>query len=155
MNRAREFTLLRTLLDVAQTLCFACGQIAIAQPIQLHPDNPHYFQFQDKPTLLVTGGEHYGAVINADFDYETSLKAMAEQGMNYTRIFVGAYVEVPGSFGIKHNTLAPAHGRFISPLDMKTIRLSRIESTSGDTPTQVAVVADQSLLALRILSQSE
>jgi|GEM_PF-2540475 len=31
-----------------------------AQPISLHPDNPHYFLFQGKPTVLITSAEHYG-----------------------------------------------------------------------------------------------
>ena len=35
---------------------------------RLHPDNPHYFEWQGKPTVLVTSGEHYGAVLNLDFD---------------------------------------------------------------------------------------
>lgn len=30
-------------------------------PIALHPDNPRYFLWRDKPTILVTSGEHYGA----------------------------------------------------------------------------------------------
>ena len=39
------------------------------QPIQLHPENPHYFLWRGQPTVLITSGEHYGAVLNADFDY--------------------------------------------------------------------------------------
>jgi hypothetical protein len=35
--------------------------------------------------------------------------------MNYTRIFVGSYAEVPESFGIQNNSLAPAVGSFIAP----------------------------------------
>ena len=38
------------------------------KPISLHPDNPHYFLFRGKPTVLITSGEHYGAVLNLDFD---------------------------------------------------------------------------------------
>ncbi len=38
-------------------------------PLQLHPDNPHYFLWRGQPTVLITSGEHYGAVLNADFDY--------------------------------------------------------------------------------------
>ena len=29
-------------------------------PLALHPENPHYFLFRGKPTVLVTSGEHYG-----------------------------------------------------------------------------------------------
>jgi hypothetical protein len=38
-------------------------------PIRLHPDNPRYFLWRGKPTVLITSGEHYGAVMNLDFDY--------------------------------------------------------------------------------------
>ena len=37
-------------------------------PLQLHPENPRYFLFRGKPTFLITSGEHYGAVLNLDFD---------------------------------------------------------------------------------------
>ena len=86
-----------------------------AQPISLHPQNPHYFQYKGKPTVLVTSAEHYGAVLNADFDFEKYLQTMYEEGMNYTRIFTGSYVEIPGSFNIENNTLAPAVGSFLTP----------------------------------------
>ncbi len=86
-----------------------------SQPISLHPENLHYFIFKGEPTLLITSAEHYGAVLNLDFDYKKYLKTLSEEGMNYTRIFVGSYVEVPGSFGIQNNTLSPAVGRFLAP----------------------------------------
>ena len=85
------------------------------QPFSLHPDNPHYFLFRDRPTVLVTSAEHYGAVLNADFDYVRYLEALAAAGLNHTRTFVGAYCEPQGAFGIERNTLAPAPGRFVSP----------------------------------------
>ena len=40
---------------------------------------------------------------------------MHDEGMNYTRIFTGSYVEIPGSFGIENNTLAPAVGSYLTP----------------------------------------
>ena len=86
-----------------------------AQPIRLHPDNPHYFQYKGEPKVLVTSAEHYGAVLNRDFDYKTYLKTLHQDGMNYTRIFTGSYVERPGAFGIENNTLAPAAGSFLAP----------------------------------------
>jgi hypothetical protein len=85
-------------------------------PIRPHPANPHYFLFRDKPTVLITSGEHYGAVLNADVDYKKYLAAIDSDGLNYTRIFGGSYVEVPAkSFGILRNDLAPQPGRFIAP----------------------------------------
>jgi hypothetical protein len=89
---------------------------APAQPIRLHPRNPHYFLFRGKAVALVTSAEHYGSVMNADFDYHRYLATLAAEGMNYTRLFGGSYREVPAqSFGIKRNTLAPAPGRFVAP----------------------------------------
>jgi len=86
------------------------------EPIRLHPKNPHYFLFRGKATVLITSGEHYGSVLNADFDYKEYLATLAAEGMNFTRIFGGSYVEVPAkSFGIKRNTLAPLPGRFLAP----------------------------------------
>jgi hypothetical protein len=85
-------------------------------PIQLSPRNPHYFLFRGKTIALVTSGEHYGAVLNGDFDFRKYLATISGAGLNMTRLFGGSYVEVPGqSFGIKRNDLAPAPGRFIAP----------------------------------------
>jgi hypothetical protein len=96
-------------------LVVACSAAA-AQPIRLHPRNPHYFLYRGKTVALITSGEHYGAVMNADFDYRKYLAALAKDGLNYTRLFGGSYREVPEkSFGIKRNTLAPAPGRYVAP----------------------------------------
>ena len=87
-----------------------------AEPLRLHPANPHYFLFRGKPTVLIASGEHYGSVLNEEFDYRKYLAALAADGMNFTRIFGGSYVEVPAtSFGIKRNTLAPQPGRLVAP----------------------------------------
>jgi hypothetical protein len=84
-------------------------------PLALHPDNPHYFLFRGKPAVLVTSGEHYGAVLNLDFDYHKYLRTLEADGLNLTRTFTGAYVEPSGAFHIAENTLAPAKGRFLAP----------------------------------------
>ncbi len=89
---------------------------ATAQPIQLHPANPHYFLFRGKAIALVGSGEHYGAVMNLDFDYQRYLATLESAGLNYTRLFGGSYREMPGkSFGIARNDLAPAPGRYLAP----------------------------------------
>jgi hypothetical protein len=86
------------------------------EPIRLHPKNPHYFLFRGKAVALVTAGEHYGAVMNPDFYYHRYLSTLQADGLNYTRLFGGSYVEVPAkSFGILRNDLAPATGRFLAP----------------------------------------
>lgn len=84
-------------------------------PIALHPENPHYFLFRGEPTILVTSGEHYGAVLNLDFDFLPYLDELAARGFNQTRTFSGTYREVPGSFRIENNTLAPKPGRYQAP----------------------------------------
>jgi hypothetical protein len=104
---------MKRLLFVA--LLLATAAPAPAQPLALHPKNPHYFLFRGKPVILVTSGEHYGAVLNRDFDYKKYLDTLARDGLNNTRTFPGAYVEPPGAFKIEKNTLAPAPGRLLCP----------------------------------------
>jgi hypothetical protein len=103
------------LLALSALLFLSVAAHAAADPIRLHPDNPHYFLFRGKPTVLVTSGEHYGAVLNRDFDYAKYLDVLHADGLNNTRTFVGAYCEQPGAFKIAQNTLAPAEGRFLCP----------------------------------------
>ncbi len=86
-----------------------------AGPLCLHPDNPHYLLFRGRPTVIVTSGEHYGAVLNLDFDYVKYLNTLAKDGLNATRTWAGAYCEPASAFNIASNTLAPAAGRFICP----------------------------------------
>jgi hypothetical protein len=71
-----------------------------AAPLSLYPENPHYFLFRGKPEVIITSGEHYGAVLNLDFDYNQ---------------FTGVYFEPPGAFNISENSMAPANGRYIGP----------------------------------------
>jgi hypothetical protein len=108
-----RFGVLRTLLGafVAASSFAADAE----QPISLHLDNPHYFFFRNKPTVLVTSAEHYGAVLNRDFDFEKYLATLHADGLNLTRTFSGAYCEPVGAFKIAGNTLAPAKDRFICP----------------------------------------
>jgi hypothetical protein len=91
------------------------GALAAAPALRLHPENPHYFEFRGKPAVIVTSGEHYGAVLNLDFDFARYLETLERDGLNGTRTFAGAYCEAPGAFNIANNTLAPKAGRFICP----------------------------------------
>ncbi len=100
------------LVAFASTLTAAADE---PRPLTLHPDNPHYFLFHQQPTLLITSAEHYGAVLNLDFDYTKYLDTLAADGLNFTRIFSGAYVEHATAFNIAKNTLAPSGCRFIAP----------------------------------------
>ena len=44
---------------------------------EIHTDNPRYFLFRGEPTVLITSAEHYGAVLNADFDCVKYLDMLA------------------------------------------------------------------------------
>ena len=97
---------------------FSLAPLALSQndTLQLHPENPHYFLWRGKPTVLITSAEHYGAVLNLDFNYVKYLETLAADKLNLTRTFTGgAYYEPLGSFNIAQNTLAPPPDRFISP----------------------------------------
>jgi hypothetical protein len=85
----------RTLAVVlaAAVVSFSAPALTSAQPIRLHPANPHYFLYRGRATFLVTSGEHYGAVLNPDFDQRTYLRTLARDGLNYTRLFTGSYFE--------------------------------------------------------------
>jgi hypothetical protein len=101
---------------VLAALPFTVAAQQNSDPIRLDPKNPHYYLFHGKATVLVTSGEHYGSVINADFNFHKYLAALGADGLNYTRLFGGSYVEVPQkSFGIQRNTIAPASGRLVLP----------------------------------------
>src|SRR6058998_1349154 len=104
----------------ALSVLLLTGVVALAaaennKRLQLHPRNPHYFLFRGKPTVLITSGEHYGAVLNLDFNFVEYLAALKGDRLNLTRTFSGAYVEPVGTFNIASNTLAPLTGRFICP----------------------------------------
>ncbi len=94
-------------------LAIVCSQAAA--PLSLNPENPHYFLYHEKPLILITSGEHYGAVLNLDFNYKTYLGELAANHLNLTRTWTGVYMEAPGNFNIAQNTLAPLSGRLICP----------------------------------------
>ena len=104
-----------TLLVLSVFLLSGCSSPELPKPLSIHPQNPHYFLFRDKPAVLIGSTEHYGALMNLDFDYVKYFDELADCGLNITRTFTGIYVEPAGAFGIKKNTMAPAPGRFIAP----------------------------------------
>lgn len=118
MNTPRpKSTILNQALLIAGWFASFIGGLATcdAQPIRLHPANPRWFEWRGKAAVLITSAEHYGAVLNTDFDYRKYLETLERDGMNYTRLFAGSYVEPQGAFGITRNTLAPAPGKFLGP----------------------------------------
>ncbi len=82
--------------------------------IKKHPDNPHYFIYKGKPVVLITTDQHYGAVVNLDFDYIPFLDRLQEFGMNLTRIYPGGYIEMKDQY-TKGNPLGPAPDRYLLP----------------------------------------
>ncbi|HTD68292.1 MAG TPA: cellulase family glycosylhydrolase [Candidatus Limnocylindria bacterium] len=101
--------------SAAILFAFVAVASAARAPIALHPQNPHYFLWRGQPTVLITSAEHYGAVLNLDFDYAPYLKELQARKLNNTRLWSGAYVEPTGAFNIASNSLAPDAGRFICP----------------------------------------
>ena len=99
--------------------CWLLVRLAVnsagAEPVKLHPENGHYFLFRDQPVVLVGSSEHYGVLINLDFDYIRYLDETRACGLNLVRVFAGTYRETTGSFNITDNTLAPAPGRSVVP----------------------------------------
>lgn len=83
-------------------------------PISVHHKNPHYFEYNGKPLVLITTDQHYGAVINLDFDYIPFLDRLHEYEMNLTRIYPGGYVEMKDQY-TRGNPLGPAPDRYILP----------------------------------------
>jgi hypothetical protein len=99
-------------------LAFFIPQNVQAQnTLRLFPANHHYLTYQNKPIVLITSAEHYGELINLDFDYVKYLDALHKEGMNNTRVFSGAYVERKDDIKFMHyaNSLAPKPGRLITP----------------------------------------
>ncbi|HEX5483298.1 MAG TPA: hypothetical protein VFZ08_11805 [Terriglobia bacterium] len=102
----------KIMLAAVLVLAF-CGANC-AQPITLCPSSHHYYYFQGRPTILITSAEHYGAVINRDFDYIRYLDKLKAYGMNYTRIYPGVLFEPMGKF-LPGNTLGPRPASVILP----------------------------------------
>jgi hypothetical protein len=86
------------------------------QVFSIHPDNPRCFIYKGKPFKILTSAEHYGAVLNADFDYDIYIKEMKRTGQNGTRVFTfyrekDSSISGPGNM----NTLAPRPEASVMP----------------------------------------
>src|SRR5206468_9640369 len=71
----RRALMLRT-IGFPICVCTLSAGLLGAAPIAVHPDNPHYYLFNGKPAILITSAEHYGGVVNKDFDYVTYFDAL-------------------------------------------------------------------------------
>lgn len=84
--------------------------------VRIYAENPRYLEYRGKPVILITSAEHYGAVVNLDFDFDTYLQTLHQEGFNYTRVFTGTYIEpFDNVFGIQQNTLGPRPDRYLAP----------------------------------------
>jgi len=98
------FLILTIVLSVWRDLTVTPGSpggsmLVVQEPIKLHPDNNHYFLYKGKPTVLIGSNEHYGAVLNLDFDYDIYLNELQSKGLNYVRVFSGTYIEPNPNMG--------------------------------------------------------
>jgi hypothetical protein len=105
------------ILFIFSAILFYPDKIEAQKTLRLFPANHHYLMYQNKPVILLTSGEHYGALLNPDFDYIKYLDALQKEGMNDTRVFSGSYVERENDIDWMGygNTLAPKPGRLICP----------------------------------------
>ena len=126
------------ILALGLSLALADGPKEKNPPLCLDPENPHYFLFRGRPTILVGSGEHYGAVLNLDFDYIRYLDAIAADHLDHTRLFTGTYHEPAGAFGIVDNTLAPKPSRFI-------LLLGSVPRFAATTTAAISLISPNSI----------
>ena len=83
-------------------------------PISLHAENPRYFLYQGRPRVLVTATEHYGAVLNRNFDYSRYLSEAADKQMTLSRCFL-LFRELEGVPLNPHSPCKPVPGEYVAP----------------------------------------
>jgi lysophospholipase L1-like esterase len=93
-------------------------KLEAGEPLKVHPENPHVLMFRGKPQVLVTVAEHYGSVVNTDFNYTPYLEVMKRDKMNLTRLFLAGFRHdnrVP-----PNDPLAPTPNAFLQPWERTT-----------------------------------
>jgi hypothetical protein len=83
-----------------------------ASVLSVHPENHRVFLYRGRPMKILTSAEHYGSVVNGNFDYDVYLKEMQRTGQNMTRVFAFYRETCDGSPGdirsmVEANNLAP------------------------------------------------
>ena len=81
---------------------------------RLHPENPHYFLYRDRARVLITATEHYGAVINRNFDYARYLADAADKAATLSRCFL-LFRELEGIPLNPHSPCKPRPGEYVAP----------------------------------------
>jgi len=80
----------------------------------LHPENPRYFLYKGKPLVLVTATEHYGAVLNRNFNYVTYLDEAADKKATLSRCFL-LFRELESMPKNPHSPCKPLPGEYAAP----------------------------------------
>jgi hypothetical protein len=90
-------------------------------PISRHPDNPRYFLYRGRPRVLITATEHYGAVLNRNFDYAAYLEEAADRSkipvrgqMTLSRCFL-LFRELEGVPLNPHSPCKPRPHEYLAP----------------------------------------
>ncbi|MGH2354626.1 MAG: hypothetical protein ACRDJN_23705 [Chloroflexota bacterium] len=89
----------------------------MTDPVRLHPDNPSRLLWRGQARFLLGSTEHYGALVNAAFDYQRYLDTIAADGLSLTRAFA-FYRELEESLDKQigyANTLAPRPEHYLAP----------------------------------------
>ncbi len=130
--RAKNFSryIIYVIIAVLPTRVLFSAQQVVSDPsnaeskktsvFSVHPNNHRVFMYQGKPMKILTSAEHYGAVVNGDFDYDVYLKEMRRTGQNMTRVFACYRETANGSPGdirsiVEANTLAPKTSAAVVP----------------------------------------
>ena len=83
-------------------------------PICRHPENSRYLLYKGKPLVLITATEHYGAVINRNFDYVRYLEDAADKKATLSRCFL-LFRELEGVPLNPHSPCKPTPGEYVAP----------------------------------------
>ncbi len=87
------------------------------QVLRVHPEHSRLLEFRGEPVILKTLAEHYGSVINPDFNYIPYLNTLQANGMNLTRVILVGFHPNSGDF---NDTLNPSPDRFLQPWPRRT-----------------------------------
>jgi hypothetical protein len=86
----------------------------LTSPISIHPDNPHYFLYDGQPRILNAATEHYGAVLNRNFNYVSYLEEAADKQATLSRCFL-LFRELEGLPWNPHSPCKPIPGEYLAP----------------------------------------
>ena len=83
-------------------------------PVCHHPENPCYLQYGGEPLVMITATEHYGAVINRNFDYVRYLDEAADKRCTLSRCFL-LFRELENIPLNPHSPCKPRPAEYVAP----------------------------------------